>query len=171
MQRIVRTALRKLGTFRRLSWREKCWLIPALLLLGICRAVTLLVPFRHLAPLLGHHLKNAVLSLPVSVTQAQQAHRIGRVIRLAARYTPWQSKCLVQAMVARLFLGRYDIPYVFYFGVAKDQVKQLKAHAWVCAGPVCVTGGNGLRQFAVVSTFSSCGHISSHLTGTPKHAG
>ena len=49
------------------------------------------------------------------------------------------------------------LPYIMHFGLAKnnnpDEMDPLKAHAWVTAGPVAVTGGRSLRQFTVVGTY------------------
>ena len=50
-----------------------------------------------------------------------------------------------------------DRPYITHFGLAKnsnpDELDPLKAHAWVTAGPVAVTGGRSLRTFTVVGTY------------------
>jgi hypothetical protein len=81
---------------------------------------------------------------------------VAHVIALAARYTPWKSNCFPQAVTAKVLLGLYDIPNSLFFGVYRDPMEvALKAHAWVAAGRVRVTGGAGFEQFTVVSCFVS----------------
>ena len=82
--------------------------------------------------------------------------QIGRAVRLAARYTPWDSNCFPQAVVARLLLGLYGIPYALFFGLRRDPDSgAMLAHAWVAAGRVRVTGGESFGQFTVVGVFVS----------------
>lgn len=82
--------------------------------------------------------------------------QIGRVVHLAARYTPWNSNCFPQAVVARLLLGLYGIPYILFLGVSRvPDTRGMTAHAWVAAGRVRVTGGAGFTQFTTVSCFVS----------------
>ena len=59
--------------------------------------------------------------------------RVGWAVQVAGRHTPWQSKCLVQAIAARLMLGRRGVAGTIYLGPAKDLDGQLKAHAWLYA--------------------------------------
>lgn len=146
--------LRKARSFRRYSLFVRLWLAPAWLLLGISRALILVVPFRRLAPRLGHHTGAAPWIPLLDRAQERRAQEIGRLVRLAARYTPWQSNCFPQAVTARLLLGLYRIPYALYFGVARaPENTGMQAHAWVTAGRVRVTGGAGFRQFTVVGCF------------------
>ena len=146
---------RKANAWRRRPPEEKLYFAPAFLLLGLARVALLTVPFRRIAPLLGHDMKTAA-SVPLAgEQQVAQALHIGRAVRTAARYTPWQSKCLAQAMVARVLLGVNGLPYGLYLGVSKRGTSGVTAHAWVCTGPAAVTGGRGFGQFAVVGTFVS----------------
>lgn len=124
------------------------------------RAGLLLLPFRKMVPLLGQHQSNIQLTSVVSEAQRQRAWRIGRITELAAGYTPWESKCLVQACAASILLRYYRIPYVMHLGVTRggenaDAGNALKAHAWLSVGPWIVTGGDGHRAFTIVSTFVS----------------
>jgi hypothetical protein len=113
------------------------------------------VPFRRIAPLLGRDLCAAPAVPLVDGRQMQRALHIGRAVRTAARYTPWESKCLVQAMAARVLLGVARIPYALFLGVARGPGGSLEAHAWVLAGPASVTGVNGFGRFTVIATFTS----------------
>lgn len=154
--------------WRRRHWQEKIWLLPAFVLLGGMRAALLLVPFHHLAPLLGRNLQALPVVPLVGRADIVRAGHIGAAIRTAARYTPWESKCLAQAMAARLLLGLNRIPYGLYLGLDKRNPGGMTAHAWVYAGSMAVTGGDSFGQFTLVSTFVAPGSIPEQhlLSGT-----
>lgn len=151
--RLLKSLPRKVQAWRRRHWLEKVWFGPAFLLLGCMRAALLLAPFRRLAPCLGRHLQALPVIPLVDRSGCVRASHIGAAIRTAARYTPWESKCLAQAMVARVLLGLNRLPYALYLGLDTRAPAGMAAHAWVCVGPVAVTGGDSFGQFTVVSTF------------------
>jgi hypothetical protein len=147
------------GKFRSLWMRpalERRWLLPAWCLLGVARPLILVVPFRQLARRLGRSETAAPWVPLLSADREQLALQLGRAIRTAARYTPWQSQCFAQTLVARLLLGWHRLPAAIFFGVARSRdTGELQAHAWVMAGRVCVCGGDGFRDFAPVACFVS----------------
>ncbi len=145
--------IRKWRAWRRLPASVRALFLPTWCLLGCARLATLLVPFRRLAPYLGKHLGNTTFTPLLGPQQAVRAARIGQVVELAARYAPWRALCHEQAIVARVWLGGYKIPYALYYGVGKEPDGTLRAHAWVSAGPVCVTGGDSWGDYTVVATF------------------
>lgn len=153
----MRSLLRKCSSFLHIPAREKLWFCWLWLLSGMIRAAVLLLPFRKLAPMLGEHCSNLQLATLASEEQKQLAWRIGRMVDLAASYTPWESKCLVQACAASLLLRHYDIPYVIHLGVSRggEVGDVLKAHAWLAVGPWIIAGRDGHRAFTIVSTFVS----------------
>ena len=130
--------------------------MPVWLMLGMSRALILTISFKRLAPWIGIHNGQAPWIPLLDRAQEARAAQIGRVVRLAARYTPWKSNCFPQALTARTLLGLYRIPYGLYFGLANDSsTGELQAHAWVATGPVQVTGGAGFGEFTVVGCFVS----------------
>jgi hypothetical protein len=151
----------KVKTFFCLPIRDKLWFCLVYPLSGLVRLAILTIPFRFYNRLLGHHYKNHQLSVVVDESQQQLARHIGRIVRVACRYTPWESKCLVQAILARLWLRWYGIPYVLYLGLAKgmEDLEPLKAHAWVCVGPWVVTGRQGHSAYTIISTFIAPGRL------------
>jgi hypothetical protein len=155
--RRLRILRRKLIVWHRLPRFEQLWLLPVWCLLGLSRLLILTMPFRRLAPYLGRHLGNDAVIPLLSAHQQARALHIGRVVRLAAQYTPWESNCFSQAVAVRVLLGGYGISYTLCFGLARTRAdsEELQAHAWVAAGPVCVSGGDGFRQFTVVGVFVS----------------
>lgn len=153
---MLSTLWRKTGNFLRHSRFVQIWFIPLWFLLGASKVLIFTVSFHRLAPRLGRASDIAAWVPLLTPKQEALALRIGRAVQLAANYTPWDSNCFPQAMAARLLLGLYDIPYALYFGLMRDPVlAEMKAHAWVVAGRIRVTGGASFGQFAVVGCFIS----------------
>lgn len=151
----VRSLARKLRSFSRLPAFIQLGMVPTWCLLGLARILVLTIPFRTIAARLGKHA-GVQISIPIISKQAvMRAHLISRLVRTTARYCPWNANCFAQAITARTWLACYGIPYALYFGVKKSPEQQLEAHAWVCAGPVKVTGGDSFDTFTVVSVFVS----------------
>lgn len=154
--------LRKFRKYLSMQNREKIWVVLLFFLSALARAVILTVPFRRITPYLGQHHQNAQMAVIVTDKQLHTARWIGRITEQTARNTPWQSKCLVQAIIAKCLLSYYNIPYVLHLGVAKSTAdnrtqhsaeNDLIAHAWVSVGPSIITGKDGHRAFTIVSTF------------------
>lgn len=144
----------KWRTLRRQSRMTLLLLLPAWLLTGVARGVVLTLPFRRFAPFLGEH-RGIQACIPVlDRHQFYRARSIGRAVRIAGKYTPWNANCQAQAIAARVLLGGFGLPYSLFYGLARDPDATLKAHAWVCAGPVRVTGGYSFDAFTVVAVFS-----------------
>ena len=76
-----------------------------------------------------------------------------KVARVANR-VPWESKCLVQAMVAQRLLRGYGLSSTLYLGVGRDNRTggKMIAHAWVRCGTYYVCGGNG-ENYGTVASF------------------
>ena len=72
---------------------------------------------------------------------------------MAATVTPWNANCQAQAIAARCLLGLWGVPYALFYGVASAPQQVMKAHAWVCCGPVAVVGGDAFNEFTVVAVF------------------
>lgn len=132
------------------------WLLPAWLLLGLARLAVRIVPFRRLAASLGGGRDDAPWVPLLAPDQERTALRLGRAIRSASRYTPWSSNCFAQALSARLLLGLHRVPCTVFFGVSRDRAStRMIAHAWVAAGRIRVTGGDGFAHHVVVGSFAS----------------
>lgn len=167
----------KAASFRRQPLFVQAWLLPIWVLLGISKALIFTLPFRRLAPWLGH--RSAITPWVPLLTPAQEARArlVGQTVRIAARHTPWDSNCLPQAIAARALLGLYAVPYIFCLGLARDprEPASMTAHAWVAAGRVRVTGGLGFDQFTVVGCYATPSLVratpdqqSLHVTGSVR---
>jgi hypothetical protein len=78
---------------------------------------------------------------------AARAHRVARLIRVAAQYVAGDNSCLRQALVLWWLLRRQGLQTELRIGVRKEG-DQLKAHAWVeCQGLVLDDRGNESLPF------------------------
>ncbi len=134
----------------------KLWLVPVWLMLLVARWSIDGLPFKRLAPRLGVPCGALAFTPLTSDRQRQRARQIACVIAMAASVAPWRANCFPQAVVARLLLGIYQVPYVVLFGLAKGQRGAMDAHAWVVSGPITVCGRHSSwGRYAVVGVFSS----------------
>jgi hypothetical protein len=141
------------------KWRhrtraERALLMEALVLLGVARVAVLILPFRWLAVSLGRRMKET--DTQIDPSDLCCARMVGQAVCSAARYTPWESVCLPQAVAGQWMLKRRNIAGTLYLGVAKDEAKaeRLTAHAWLRCGDMILTGREGHRRFTVVASFS-----------------
>ena len=130
------------------------WLAPVWLLLGVCRLAILTLSFQRLARLFGAAHGSAACVALLADRQRQLVVKIGQVVHLAARYTPWTTNCFPQALTACLLLALYRLPHCLCFGVARDpQDHGFSAHAWVAADSVRVIGGESFSKYRVLACF------------------
>jgi len=80
-------------------------------------------------------------------------HVADKVTRVARR-VPWESKCLVQAMVAQRLLKGYGLKSTLYLGVGRNEEDggKMVAHSWVRCGSFYICGGNG-DGYGTVASF------------------
>jgi hypothetical protein len=149
--------LSKVRAFVKQRLFVKMWFAPVWIMLGMSYLLIMTLSFRRIAPCLGHVALPPLEAPSLDENEIQRARLIGQVIRIASHNTPWNSNCFPQAITARILLGIYGLPYAVYFGLARagDKSSQLKAHAWVTAGQVIVTGGRSFGRFTVVGCFTS----------------
>lgn len=151
----MRQCCKKVTLFWAIPLRYKCFFLLNFLFCGIARLAINTLALRNLSIYFGYFYKTTTFSSVLTETQKHQAIKIGQFVRLAAKYTPWDSSCLTQAMVAKFWCRALKIPYILYIGFAKapEEASGYKGHAWVTAGPIAVTGGNGFIEYKVVSTY------------------
>lgn len=123
-------------------------------LLALVRFALLTMPFRYIATGLGDHMAKSPEEDP---GKKEYIGRISWAIEVLSSRTPWESKCLVQAITAKILLRRQLLPNTLYLGVAKDGSDKMVAHAWTRTGGRIVTGGNRLEAYTVVATFADFG--------------
>ncbi|MEM6583716.1 MAG: lasso peptide biosynthesis B2 protein [Pseudomonadota bacterium] len=150
--------MRKLKQFAALSWWQQGIFLESWLRLGLMRAAVLTRPMKSLTRQLKHH-EGPLVVKPASPEQQRVASNVGKLVAAAAKYTPWDSPCLVQVLVVQRLMAKRQIPGQFYLGVRKgrefsDSGTDLSAHAWLQCGQMIVSGEAGHQLFTVVSAFS-----------------
>lgn len=106
-------------------------------------------PFAEMSPKIGvQRLETEVKPQDLNVIREVRYVVVGICER-----TPWESKCLVQALTAKKLLNGKGLPCTLYMGVGKDEEGQMIAHAWLRCGNVFVTGGNGGVRYAVTGIY------------------
>ncbi|AAM34950.1 hypothetical protein NY99_10660 [Xanthomonas phaseoli pv. phaseoli] len=154
MPRLLVRGCRMLAAVGRLPRFERLLLVPAWVLLGLVRAAVRWLGFRRLAPWLGDQVSVPPALPGLDARAERRALQIGRTVRLAARYTYWDSNCLAQALAAHYLLGLFRVAHLLCLGVTRsDDGAQLQAHAWVLAGSARVTGGRASERFTRVGCF------------------
>lgn len=141
----------KIWKYFRMPWSDRILLLSTFVLLGFVRLVLLIIPFRYLSVFLGKHMQE---SANTENTDNSFLRRLSWAIELMGRYTPWESKCLVQAITGKLLLRQRRLENTLYLGVAKTGEKNLIAHAWLRSGKDIVTGAYDSKNFAVVAKFA-----------------
>jgi len=143
--------------FLRLDAATRFTLIRAYYRLGSARFMLATRPFKQIVAGLniGHrpesqsHVDKALLD---------GALRIGWAVQTAARYTPWESSCLVQVLAAQRMLRQQGIAGSIFIGTVTGSSQQdshtLSAHAWLKCGDQFITGESGHERFEVLSLFS-----------------
>lgn len=131
---------------------KKLLLMRIFFLLSVTGLANLLLPFKVYARFLGKI--NSESTQNSDNVDWEYVERIAHSIRNISKVSPFEFKCLVQATVGKIFIARKNMDGTIYFGVKKDETKNLKAHAWLRVGPKIVLGGEIADQYNVVSTFS-----------------
>lgn len=143
---------RKTKTFFTIDNKLRIEFIQAFIYTGIYRAFILFVPFNKLRKRMGKHKEE---SIDVESKEVYEiAKHISWIVNLISSKTPWESKCLVQALTAQKMLKKIGISTTLYLGVRKDG-DSMAAHAWLRCGEYYVTGGAIRYQYTIVAKFAN----------------
>jgi len=143
--------LRKVKNFRTFLIRDKLLILKAFFITGIMRIMLILVPFKVLKRYIGKYNEESPFN--IDSINRDRIKKIGWAVTKISIYTPWESKCLVQALTAQRLLSDNGFESTLYLGVRKSSNKgMLDAHAWTRCGSIYVTGGNG-EKFSIVAKF------------------
>ena len=150
------TVMRRVRRVLGLPLKAKGLMVETLVLLALARTAVLLLPFRWVARALGRE-EAAASPLRNTPASTRQVRRIGWMVEKVSNNVPWTSKCLDQALAAKIMLARRGYATTVRFGVKKSEHGELAAHAWLTSAGVCVTGGRTRRQFTIINTFRDGG--------------
>ncbi|MGL5379009.1 lasso peptide biosynthesis B2 protein [Clostridium sp.] len=138
-----------IGIDNKVKWR----FIKTFIYTAIARMVILFLPFNKLRKKMG--TKGLESPEKVDKETYKVARDISWIVIQASKYTPWESKCLVQALTAQRLMKENGIPTTVYLGVKKGANNEILAHAWTRCGEYFLTGGINRGEYTVVAKFSS----------------
>ena len=143
---------RKTRSFFHIKWCDKVIILEALFLTGIARLVILSIPFGKYKKYIGTYKEET--SFDISLEEYRVIKRVAWAVNIVSKYTPWESKCLVQALTAQRMLKKRKVCSTLYLGLNKYEKNNMKAHAWLRCGQVIVTGGYNKGEFKEVAKFA-----------------
>ena len=152
MMQSLSVLARKAKTFILMDNKEKFDIMQTFFYTGVYRAFILFVPFNKLRKSMGKHKQESLNEIDNDTYRI--ARRIASRVAFVSSKTPWESKCLVQALTAQKLLKNQGISTTIYLGVKKEG-SEMKAHAWLRCGEYYVTGGSIRNQYTVVAKFAN----------------
>lgn len=135
--------------YNKFCFKDKLLILKIFILSGIVRFIILTVPFKKISKYLGVPKEES--SYIPNEDDINKIKRISYLVVKVCRKTPWESKCLVQAIIAQRLLIKENIESTLYLGVGKDNTNMV-AHAWVKCGDLTVTGVID-KEFGVVAKY------------------
>lgn len=123
---------RRLDQWRGLAPWERRLLLRLVLLLPLIGASLRLLGFKGSRDLLAWLSRPSRWQSPAhpQATTVETAHRIARLVGIAAYHGPYRATCLRRSLALWWLLRRRGIPADLRIGVRKDG-GELQAHAWV----------------------------------------
>lgn len=106
-------------------------------------------------PFTKHPVQTLNSSDEALTSTAARAKRWCNVISAVSKRVPWNSACLVQALVASRIFTHKHIPYQVSLGVTMVHDSSMKAHAWLSCDGVILLGREGHKQFTPVYSFGT----------------
>src|SRR5688572_11186159 len=146
--------MRRLRDFSRLTPVDRQLLMKALLLVSGTRLGMWLLPFHALRRLLARLARETGSAGQVCQLTPE---RVAWAVTAVSRYVP-AATCLTQALAAQMLLARRGHAVELRIGVAKDDLGQLRAHAWLeYRGAVIFGELTGLTRFTALPSLPEIG--------------
>lgn len=140
---------KKIKNFFKLKFIDKVLIIKVIFMSAIARFIMLVIPFKYIKNTLGYVKEES--EYKPNKEEINYIRRINWAINTVCKNTPWESKCLVQAIIAQKLLVSKNIESTFYLGVGKKN-KDMIAHAWVVCGDYYVSGWSN-EKYGIVAKF------------------
>jgi hypothetical protein len=141
--------MRVLHKFTCLPPADRRLLVTAAIVLGLVGAALRLVSFKkllHLTEEFSHTTSHRQNPFPPS------SERITWAVAAVSRRIPFLSRCLTQAVAAKILLTRCGHPALMRIGVSRNENGRLEAHAWVESQGVVVIGAPAVDHFIPLSS-------------------
>ncbi|WP_461637526.1 lasso peptide biosynthesis B2 protein [Labilibaculum euxinus] len=132
--------------------QDYIFLLEAIITSMFYRFLLIFFPMKRIAALMGNNR-----TIDATITNAKEQETIQQIkiaINRTKRLALWRFMCFEQGLTAKKMLKRQKINSTIYFGLSKTPDNKLKAHAWLKAGDLFITGGKGHQQFKVLDSFS-----------------
>lgn len=142
--------MKLLRKFFSLTFLEKKLLLKALFLSLVVKLIVKLLPMRWYKRILEYP---GTPVDPISPNE-KMVYYVSAAVNRSSRYAPWRTRCLVDAITAKLLLQHYHIRSTLFLGVSKEGKNSLIAHAWLKYNDIFITGKRGYQKFTVVSSFT-----------------
>lgn len=136
------------------SWLEKKLIVQSFVYMLVIRHLMLKVKFKRYQKYLGE--RGVESTRDYSAAHDEIIKTVRRIVLSTSKNTPWESKCMVQAVSCKWLLKKYGVESTIYFGIKPDEENKgkLKAHAWLRVGEYIVTGREGHKAFKVVNFYA-----------------
>jgi len=149
---MAESRMNRIARYMHRSRPDRRLLIEALALLCWARLLIRVVPFRWIAPHLGHPM--ALSPVDVDEAHRQIALRVAWAVQAVANHVPLGFVCMPQAIAAKWMLRRRRLQSTLYLGLKQQKELGTTAHAWLRVGDMIVTGRNESCRHTVVATFA-----------------
>ena len=112
------------------------------------------VKYKRYEKYMGERGKESSMEFPEG--KYDQIATIRKVVFGVTKNTPWESKCMVQALTCKWLLSAEGVESTIYYGIMPDPENKgkLKAHAWLRVGEMIATGREGHKAYKVVNYYS-----------------
>lgn len=133
---------------------ERVLYMRAFVYMLIIRFWMLFIRFSWYEKYFGKRFVESTTPFPMEKLDVVQSIR--KAVAAISNNTPWESKCMVQAITGKWLLHQQGIPSTLYFGIGKNdsQKTKLAAHAWLRVGDKIIIGKDGHKTFKVVNYYS-----------------
>ncbi|MEG0238494.1 MAG: lasso peptide biosynthesis B2 protein [Clostridium sp.] len=177
--------MNKIKLFRSIKFKGKVLIVRVIFLTAIARFAMLKLPFKKLKKYMGQINEESSFKIDGNFgkdfaedfgenekgncTKSGKGNqrdlnyvindlkRFRWAIQAVSKRTPWESKCLVQALTAQYLSNKKGITTTLYLGVKRDSDNNLIAHSWIRCGDFYITGGNG-AGYAITAKFTKDGN-------------
>ena len=138
------------ATGKRPRLRDLRWL-PSFCVVGLWQLIRARIEFASFETrgILKRNSNSKAKAIPSQRAPEDRLARIAYVLPRLSDRLPWRSDCLIQAIAAQNWLGRYGLASEIQIGVENPADGSFAAHAWlVCEGSI-VTGGD-ISQYETI---------------------
>jgi hypothetical protein len=140
--------MKKINKFLKLSSKDKCLLVEALLLLAVVTAGLFFFPFDFFMKQIDRLAKRKKESIP---TKNFDSGKITWAVTQMSRYIP-HARCLSKAITVKILLICHEDPVQLRIGIKKITNNSISAHAWVeHQGKIIIGNLSDLNQYHILA--------------------